>query len=347
VWLSGCETERETEEVIRPVRYQQVYATGVSRTRVFTGVAQSAREADLSFKVPGNITELPVNVGANVAQGELIAALEPTDYQIQVERAEAALSQAEAQQRTAAADYQRVQAMYESANASRSDLDRARAASESAEAAVEGAKKQLELARLQLEYTRLEAPWSGSIAEVNVEQNENVTAGKMVAKITGGEGIEVSVAIPEVLISQIKPGLGVTVDFSAIPDEGFSGTVSEVGIATTGFATTYPVTIDLIDTDPRIRSGMAAEVTCQMEAADERERFLVASTAVSEDRQGRYVFVAIPLPDEPGFGTVRRAPVTVGDLVPEGMEILQGLNDGDLVITAGVSRIENGMKVRL
>lgn len=347
MWLTGCETEHETEEVIRPVRYQQVYSTGVSRTRVFPGVAQSAREADLSFRVPGTISKLPVKVGASVVQGDLIAALDPTDYRIQVERADAALSQAQAQARTVAADYERVQAMYESENASRSDLDRARAASESADAAVNAASKQLELARLQVDYTRLEAPWPGSIAEVVVEQNENVTAGKMVARITGGGGIEVNVAIPGVLISEFAPGLSVAVAFPALPGEAFSGTISEVGVASTAFATTYPVTVNLGDADHRIRSGMAAEVKCQMDSSDERERFLVPSSAVNEDRQGRYVFVVEPLPDEPGFGTVRRTPVTVGDLVPEGMEILQGLSDGDLVVTAGVSRVEHAMKVRL
>jgi RND family efflux transporter MFP subunit len=237
--------------------------------------------------------------------------------------------------------------MYESENASRSDLDRARAASESAKAAVDAATKQLELARLQLDYTRLEAPWPGSIAEVSVELNENITAGKMVARITGGGGIEVTMAIPGVLISEFVPGLSVTIAFSAIPEKELSGTISEVGVASTAFATTYPVTVNLDDADPRIRSGMAAEVTCQMESSDDRERFLVLSSAVSEDREGRFVFVVEPLPDEPGFGTVRRTPVTVGDLVPEGMEILQGLTDGDLVVTAGVSRIEHAMKVRL
>ena len=83
------------------------------------------------------------------------------------------------------------------------------------------------------------------------------------------------------------------------------------------------------------------------ESGDERERFIVPSQAVAEDRQGRFVFVVEPIAEEAGFGTVLRKSVTVGELTAEGIQIFEGLADGDLLVTAGVSRIVEGQKVRI
>jgi len=74
---------------------------------------------------------------------------------------------------------------------------------------------------------------------------------------------------------------------------------------------------------------------------------VVPSFAVGEDGEGRFVYVVEPAPDAAGEGIVRRQAVTVGDLTTEGLEIVSGLQDGDRVVTAGVSRIEDGLRVRL
>ena len=72
---------------------------------------------------------------------------------------------------------------------------------------------------------------------------------------------------------------------------------------------------------------------------------LVPSFAVGEDRGGRFVFIVEET--EPGFGIVHRRPVTVGNLTPDGLEVLAGLSDGERSITAGVSRLQDGRRVKL
>jgi len=351
VLFTSCSKEPEVEEAIRPVRYEKVYISGDDRTRSFSGVAQASQESRLSFKVAGNVKRLAVKVGDKVDVGQLIAELDPKDYELRVEEAEAALTQAQAQQRNAEANYERVRKLYENRNASRNDLDAARAASESAQAQVKSIEKRLELAQSQLSYTRLKAPTSGAIATVESEVNENVKSGETVVQLTSGSGIEVQVAVPEVLISQIKEGEKVTVIFDALPGQTFSGRVTEVGVASTGYATTFPVTVRLEGADQSVRPGMAAEVSFKFEstqrAADTpaRKRIVVPSVAVGEDRQGRFVFVVKPT--EEGFGVAERRAVEIGDLTEDGIEILQGLDDGDRVVTAGVSKLTDGQKVRL
>ncbi|MBN2012857.1 efflux RND transporter periplasmic adaptor subunit [candidate division KSB1 bacterium] len=345
--LFSCSETVQEKEIIRPVRYMHAYSTGGSRVRTFNGVAQAGMESQLSFKVPGTVQKVAVLVGDNVKRGQLLAQLDAKDYQLQVQQMEAAISQAQAQARNASANYDRVRALYELNNASRADLDGARTTYESAEAGQKAAEKQLEMAKLQLSYTRLLSPVDGAIASVSVEVNENVNAGQPIAMLTSGNELEVRLSIPEVLIAQITEGDNVDVTFDAIPNRSFSGKVLEVGVATTGMGTTFPVTVRLNKSDSEIRPGMAANVAFNFKSSDARERFYIPSQAVLEDRQGRFVFTVIPIPDEDGYGTIERKEVKVGELTASGIEIFEGLDDGDLVVTAGVSSIHKGLKVKI
>ena len=72
---------------------------------------------------------------------------------------------------------------------------------------------------------------------------------------------------------------------------------------------------------------------------------MAAPVAVIEDDEGRFVWIVVPT--EPGLGTVSRRAVTVGELTAFGLEIVSGLEDGDAVVTAGVSQLEDGLSVKL
>jgi RND family efflux transporter MFP subunit len=308
-------------------------------------VARAGIESDLSFKVQGTIQKLSVKVGDRVSLGQLIAQLDPVDYELQVEEARAALGQAVAQARNAAADLERVRALFENNNASRDDLDAARAAADSARAQVRATEKRLELSQRQVSYTSLAASMAGAIAEVNVEVNENVRAGQSIVRLTSGLEPEVEVAIPEVLITQIEEGDSVRVNFDAIADAAFPAVVTEVGVASTEFATTFPVLVRLRQANPDVRPGMVAEVEFVFETTRSGPLFLVPPSAVGEDEEGRFVYLLKATHDERGL--VHRQPVTIGQLTAEGLEVLRGLSEGDRVVTAGVSKIEDGQEVKV
>ena len=333
------------DPVIRPVRYQEVFATGGTRERTFPGTSRASLESRLSFKVSGTVQRVAVEVGDKIKVKQLIAELDAKDYLLQVEDAEAGLKSAEAQSRKTNADYNRTRALYENRNASRNDLDAARARAESADAQVRSVQKKLELANSQHSYTRLTSPVDGAIASVTVEENENVAAGQPVALLTSGSLLDVEVAIPEFLIVQIRESDAVQISFNALGGRQFTGWVTEVGIAATGLATTFPVTVRMDHADPDCRPGMAAEVTFRFGSEDGRGHILIPAVAVGKDRHGRFVYVVEP--SEAGSGTVRRSVVKVGDFSEAGFEILEGLVEGQLVVTASVSRIRDAQQVRL
>ena len=169
----------------------------------------------------------------------------------------------------------------------------------------------------------------------------------MVVLLTSGAQPEVEVAMPEVLIAQVQEGSTVSVTFDALPGYALDAVVTEVGVAATGTATTFPVTVRLTMENTAIRSGMAANVSFRFEADDDGEALFLPAVAVGEDRAGRFVFV-LEATEEPGVGVVhRRAVEIVQELTPDGIRILSGVAPGERVVTAGVRRLTDGQRVKL
>ncbi|UCH64933.1 MAG: biotin/lipoyl-binding protein, partial [Ignavibacterium sp.] len=107
----ACGEEEVTEEIIRPVRYQEVITGGNGRTRSFSGTAHAGIESKLSFKVNGTIKDINVKVGDVVKRGKLIASLDATDYSVKVKEAEAGLMEAESQELNAKNNYERARSL--------------------------------------------------------------------------------------------------------------------------------------------------------------------------------------------------------------------------------------------
>lgn len=343
--ITACGEPPPAETVIRPVRYIVVESAGGQRTRTFSGVARAGVESALSFRVPGTIVRLGVGVGDAVEQGDPLAGLDPVDYESQLREAQAALRQAEAQAGNARADLRRVRNLYENDNASRTELDAAMAAADSTAAQAESVTQRLDLVRRQVGYTRLVAPASGVIANVLAEVNENVSAGQTVVVLASVGSPEIGFAVPEALIGQLSEGLPATAAFDAIPGRRFAGRVTEVGVSSAATGTTFPVTVRIGEAAPEIRSGMAAGVDIALGDASAPDRFVLPAQAVGEDRVGRFVFVAEPTAE--GRAVARRRPVTVGALLPGGLEVTEGIDAGDRVIVAGLNRLRDGQPVRI
>lgn len=343
----GCSKDAtRPAESIRPVRVHRVRAASGVPARTFSGRAEAGTEVKLSFKVAGALEQLRVKVGDRVKQGRLIAKLDEKDFRLQVGEAQASLGQALAQSRNSQAGYERVRQLYENRSTSLKDLDAARATADSARANVAAARQRVSMARSQLGYCGLHAPQEGEIASVPVEANENIKAGQTIAVLNSGAHPEVSIAVPESLIINVSQGDQASVTFDAIPDRRFPALVTEVGIATTG-DTTFPVVVRLSETHRGVRAGMAAEVSIRFGRVDPKKRIFVPTHAVLEDAKGRFTFVAKPLAGPLSEAEIVRRAVTIGRLGAEGIEIVDGLAEGDLVVDSGVRFVEPGMKVRV
>jgi RND family efflux transporter MFP subunit len=316
----------------------------VFRDRSFSGTSKSSRESRLSFKVSGTVVNVPVQIGQRLNSGDLIAEIDPASYVLQAQQAQASLVEAQANDRRAAANYERTKGLYANDNASLNDLESARAQAESAGAQVRAAGKTLEIARLNVSYTKLTADTECSIASLNIEVNENVAAGQQVASVSCGDAFEVTVDLPESLIGSVNATTPVTVRFGSIPGQKFSGVISEVAVASAPGSAAFPIVIKIAESHPSLRSGLAADVAFQFDSAADKGRVVVPVTAVINDPDGTFVFIAEQAEID-GEAIVRRRTVTLGELSQSGIEIIDGLQVGDRVVTAGVSVIRDGQRV--
>ncbi len=359
--LTACNKKDDTSEVVksvRPIKHSKVVLAGDQATHTFSGVAQSGKESKLSFRVGGTLQSMNVQLGDRVRAGQLIATLDPADYVIQAEQSvaaqkgsEASLKSAETALINAKANYDRVEKLYENNNVSLSEFEQAKANLETSQASYDAAvtqvtssEKKKESADNQVNYTRLVAPFSGVITSTQVEANELVGQGSVIAVLTSEQNPEVSVGIPENFIAEVKKGQNVAVKFSVLPNEVFEGYVYEVSYAA-GNAPTYPAVVRIKNPSQAIRPGMAATVTFGAASA-EGQKFLVSPVnAIGEDFNGNYAFV-IKTQEGENY-TVKKQTVKIGRLLPLGFEVLEGLEEGDIVATAGIKSLLDGMEVKL
>jgi len=341
----GCKEEPVEEVMIRPVRYTVVESSDTARERTFSGVARAGESSRLSFQVSGRVLEVPVEVGDRVKKGQTIARVDPSDFELELQNARASGAKMRALERNARANYARTRALYENQNASIQDLEADETDYQSARAASSSANQQVRLLQRQLEYTRLKAPAAGTIAAITVEANENVGSGEEVAILLVGDQIEVSVSVPGADIRDIHEGDAARVRLNALGGRELGGIVTEVGVSTGSGRTTFPVTVRLTEGQDLVRSGMAAAVTFSFARLGDSPDYSLPITAVGEDLEGRFVFVVERTGDN--LGTVHRRPVRVGKLTSEGVEILEGVQSSDLIVTAGLSYLSEGLEVRM
>lgn len=343
--IGACSKIDDTaEERLRPVRYVTVSDASVFRDRSFSGTSKSSRESRLSFKVSGTAVNVPVQIGQRLNEGDLIAEIDSASYVLQTQQAQASLVEAQANDRRATANYERTKGLYANDNASLNDLESARAQAESSRAVVASASKALEIARLNVSYTKLTADTDCSIASLDIEVNENVASGQQVAAVSCGDEFEVNLDLPESLIGSVDETTPVSVRFGSIPDQVFAGVISEVAVASGAGSAAFPVVIKITGSHPSLRSGLAADVTFQFDSTAAQGGVVLPVTAVINDPDGTFVFVADPA-EVAEEAVVSRRAVTLGELSQSGIEIVDGLEIGDRVVVAGISVIRDGQRV--
>lgn len=343
VLLAGCgkEAPETVTEVIRPVKTITVGAAEEGLRRSFSGTVRAGREAALAFQVAGKVAEIAVAVGDRVAGDQLLARLDPYDYQLMVTGLESNLAAARAAAKNSQAAYRRHTRLYENSTISKAELDLYEVQRDSDLAQVEALAAQLEQAKNQLDYTRLRAPFPGYISARRIEEHETVAAGQQVFTLVDPVRLKIVLGMPERLIARVQPSAPVGISLEILPGKTVPGVVTEIGVALDPAIGSYPVTVEIADPPPELRPGMAAEAVFTF-GFPSGAGFVVPTSALLQDMLtgGNYLWVI----EE---GAARRRTVETGSLVSDGVEIISGLSPGDVVVVAGANQAEEGMKLRV
>ena len=336
----------------RAIRWMKITESVPAEDRVVSGIVTAVDDTRLAFEVGGTVLTVDARLGDQVDRGEVLARLDPEPFELAVRDANAALAQAIAQQQAARADYDRTSTLFEADVASRQELDRDTARRDSADSQVKATQARLDLAERDLRRSVLRAPFKGSISVRQIDPAMKLASGQTAFEMDSGEsGLRVEVQMPETLITRVRQGDGVEVEFPSIgasPEGGqrFEAVVTEVGTRA-GTGNAFPVRADLEDPPPGLRPGMTAEIHFilpRVEAdAIGLDGFLVPVAAVRIAQDPEFsVFLF-----DPATSTVQSKPVQSGGVRDNEVAILSGLQEGDIIATAGVSFLRDGQEVQL
>jgi RND family efflux transporter MFP subunit len=315
----------------------------------FPGRAKATQEVDLSFRVSGPLIQR-LDVGQEVKTGDVVARIDPRDYEIEVRNVQGQLDEAKAALRRAQSEFDREQKIFKqdpgatsqtAVERKREERDRAKANISSLEASVAAAKD-------RLSYTYLKAPFDGKVVWKYAENFETVRAQEPVLRLTDTSRIEMVINVPESIISYVPYAYDIKVRFDTFPDRDIPATVKEIGTEASQTTRTYPVNL-IMDQPPDIKilPGMAGKSTGKARLPGEEEAsktIVLPVTAVftPEAEEKTYVWVI----DESSM-TVKRREVVTGALMDTGIPVTQGLQQGEWVATAGVHFLREGRKVRI
>lgn len=338
--LSGCsEQTQEVKPVIRSVKTMVVGGASREFQRTFTASVRAADRVELAFQVPGKIIELPVKKGQQVSQGDLIGRLDPRDYKSNLKSAQAEFTKA-------LANFKRGDELVKKGFISKTDYDRLRARRDVSAAELDKAKK-------ALGDTELKAPFAGVVAQRLVENFTEVRAKQKIVSLQDTSLLELVIYVPEHIVAigrQGGPGQGnanFLASFNAIPGEQFPLTIKEFSTQADPKTQTFEYVLTMPRPEGRnIQPGMTANVHASRKDLDESQMaagFTIPAIAVFADEKNQSHVWIVKQPEN----TVHARKVTTGNLSgTDQIEIISGIESGEMIAIAGVSQLREGMQVR-
>lgn len=339
--LSACgKKEEEATPVVRPAKIYTVGQGSGNAIRSFPGEVQSSDRAIQSFRIGGELIELPAVAGKQVKQGDILARLDPKDYKLKYDDSKAKFDLAKVQ-------YERAKEILAKGLIARADYDKAKSRYLAATA-------DLKLTKANLSYTTLTAPFDGIISKVHVDNFANVKANEPIVNIQSIDNVDVVFQLPENIIARIKQGKGkqadIKVRIDARGDKTYPARAKEFDTEADPQTQTFRtvVTMERPKEFP-VLEGMSTTVIVDFSNvfAETADKILLPPTAVFAaedepvDSKRRYVWLI-----DPETMQVSRQAITVGKLSDQGLEVLDGIKTGQKIISAGVNFIQEGQKVK-
>lgn len=348
--FSACDRkEPPPQEIIRPVPAMRVGDISGELGRSFPGRAMPYQELNLSFRIGGPLIQFPVKVGDAVQKGQVLARIDPRDYDVGLRQAQGQLEETRASVLRAESDYERQQRIFKEdpGATSESAIDRAREQRDRTRANIRSLEAAVDSARDQLEDTYLRAPFGGTVVATFVENYEQVRPKQAVVRVVDTSRIKMVVNIPENLISLARRVKGITVVFDPFPNEKVAAEILEVSPEASQLTRTYPVTLVMNQPkNAKILPGMAGRAEAQALdlAENERNQIIIPMGAAFSSGEGGKTYVWV-INDQ--TKTVTRREVTLGEVTSAGTVVRAGLQRGEWIATAGVHSLRDGQKVRI
>jgi len=319
VVLASCKPDSKVETPeIRPVRTVTAAKGEAGETVVLTGHVQAENEPAFAFRIAGRMIERPLNA---------------------LRSAESALAAARGQLTYARGDFDRQRQLLANGHTPRARFDQSQNALQSAQSQVDNTEAQLRIARDRVGWTTLEADAPGTVTARGAEPGEVVQAGQMIVRLARQGGRDAVFDVPAQLLRSAPSEAEITVRLTDDPSVTAAGRVREIAPQADPVTRTFEVKVGLSDPPGAMRLG--ATVTGSVKLESEPIISIPASALTELNRQPAVWIV------DPKNLTVSMRNVELLRHDPGTVVIAQGLDTGDIVVTAGIQALHPGQKVRL
>jgi len=305
------------------VETAEVQATEIHSSVKAVGTLLAEASATLRSEIPGQIMVMHFEEGQRLKKGDKLFSLEATVLEAEVNEARANADRSEAA-------YKRAQEMYEKKLVSATDYDTARA------------NHNVDVARLLssravLSKTVIRAPFDGFAGLRQINIGDYATVGQELVDVVQLDPLRVDFSVPETLLSKVSPGLSIEVMADAYPGEVFEGRITAVAPKSDVQGHNIEVRANLPNRELKLRPGLFVNVNIFLGA--KADAIVIPEQAIWPIGQQKTVYVIVD-------GKAERRNVTLGERQPGSVEILSGLNVGEVVVTAGQMKLYDGADVR-
>ena len=287
------------------------------------GTAGANESVEIRPRIPSIVTRVLFEEGQHVEEGKLLVELEDSEIRAGLAVAEAALSESRS-------IYKRSESLRGTAAISASSLEQLRAAMQVDEA-------QVEAARARLENTVIRAPFAGRVGLRRVSPGSFVDTSTVVTTLDDTETIKLDFTIPETFLTVVKDGMKIVARSLVYPERAFTGAVHSIDTRLDPVARSVQVRAALPNPDGILKPGMFLTVNLQRDRGD----VLVApEEAIVPEGDQQFVYEVLD-------GKAFKRRVTLGRRVPGLVEIVEGINAGDLIVTEGTHKVQDGTDVEV
>ncbi len=350
----SCSENKKVEQKA-PIRVETlVVSPGMAdNAQTYVGIVEEREATAVSFTSMGVLKRILVKEGQVVHRGQLLAEIDPTTSSNSVEMAHASVDQAKDMVKQAEATYNQAKDAYDRMKLlhdngslpevkwieAETRLAQATSALNTARSGVVSATATEKIARKGLADTRLYAPVSGVIGRKQLMAGETALPSQAVVNILDISTVKVKVAVPESEIGSINANTPTTVKVDAI-GRNYRGGKIEKGVQADALTHTYDIRINVVNRDFKLLPGMVANVSFVPNGAQGAGRMLIPVTSVQKKSDGTLFVWTVD-----SKNVAHRTKVRIGETQGNYVTVVDGLGNGQIIVTEGYHKLSEGTKV--
>lgn len=341
VAMTGCRATAAAKTSSNPTDQPLTVAVApatertLERTAEVQGALYPRERATLASNVDGAVVQISADFGDQVKAGQVLMRIDPREYQLRLDSAQAAVDQANARLENSRARFNRAQELHKQGLISHQEFDQAAATMHVDEADAASAMKAAGLTRKKLDDTIIRAPFAGSVQKRMASLGENVSLGSQLYELIATDPIKLRCPMPERFVPLAHAGMPVRLTIDAKPGASYTGTITRIAPALDDQSRTLLVEAEVPNPQGVLKPGYFAHVT--MDLGQDHALFIPDSAVL------RYAGVARVFVVENGIARTRE--VKTGMVMGNLVEVTEGLKPGERVITSEIDRLADGTAV--